>query len=200
MTTTTITREQWLHAAADALRPLFDNIENARLPKHFDISVGFPGGGSARRRIGECWSKSASAAGRHQVFISPVLGEPEQVLSTLLHEMIHVADDNKSGHKGEFRRIAKALGFEAPMTSTPAGDELKATLKAIAKTLKTEHGAYPHKALTIGASKGIKNWHKVYCSDCGWYCRMNSKHFDEGLGAPKCPYGCEDGSVCCDTL
>lgn len=187
-----ITREEWLRHAARELRVLFKDI--AELPDTFEVSCGFPGGGSPRKRIGECWARRTTAADVHQVFISPVLEDRVEVLSTLLHEMIHVADDNKSGHKGAFKAAAMALGFNMPMTSTPASDELKERLSQIADKIEKRHGEYPHKAIKLGAKgrSSKKQWHKVYC-DCGWYCRMNVKHINAGL--PICPV-CDNDTTC----
>lgn len=185
------TREAWLQAATDALRPAFDAI-NAPLPDTIRVSCGFPGGGSARKRIGECWATSSAADKINNVFISPVLAEPvnddgDGVLATLAHELVHVADDCKSGHKGAFRRIAVALGLGGRMTATHAGEELAETLRGIAEEL----GPYPHAAVNLGlqVKKQTTRMRKVECDKTGYIARLTRKWLDE-YGAPYCP--------CCD--
>lgn len=51
-----------------------------------------------------------------------------RVLESLTHELCHVAAGHKAGHKREFVKIAKAVGFKAPWTATPATPELIARL------------------------------------------------------------------------
>ena len=149
------------------------------------VSCGFPGGGSARKRIGECWS-TASADGVSQVFVSPILADPVDVLATLAHELVHAFDDCKSGHKGAFTRIARAVGLTGKMTATVAGPELAETLKAIAADL----GDYPHKAIKLGAIKvQSTRMRKVLCEVDGYTLRTTTKWLEFGL--PTCPCGAE---------
>ena len=75
----------------------------------------------------------------NEIFISPVLSESERVLDVLSHEMIHAIDDCQSGHKGAFRKMAKAIGLEGKMTSTSAGEKLTEKLKEIISRI----GNYP---------------------------------------------------------
>lgn len=65
-------REEWLSHAAHALREGFVTHGGVAVPADVKVSCGFPGGGSATRRIGECWPRSRSAAKLNEVFISPV--------------------------------------------------------------------------------------------------------------------------------
>ena len=65
------------------------------------------------------------------------------MLVSLLHELIHAADDCASGHKGTFAEAATRLGFEGPMTQTPPGLELTAEVITLAEAL----GPFPHAKL-----------------------------------------------------
>ena len=65
------------------------------------------------------------------------------MLVSLLHELIHAADDCASGHKGAFAEAATRLGFEGPMTRTPPGVELTAEVITLAEAL----GPFPHARL-----------------------------------------------------
>jgi len=177
------TREGWLNRAVEALRehvfiPAGEHVPPVR------VSVGWPKGG--RKVIGQCWKTTAAADEVSQVFISPVLHEPAEVLETLVHELVHAVDNCESGHRGEFRRIAKEVGLEGKMTATHAGAELLATLMEVAEEL----GEYPHAALTPALS-GVKKQGvrmlKVVCPEDGYIVRTTQKWLD--IGTPTCPCG-----------
>jgi hypothetical protein len=152
-----LTREQWLIAAAHALSVHFFPIAAGtrkeagkkmhELPRKLQCSCGFPY--KSREAIGQCWSPKLSADGTTQVFVSPCQDEPVRVLDILLHELIHAAVGTEEGHRGEFKRVATALGLSGKMTATIAepGSELHARLSRIARDL----GPYPHKAVNKDA-------------------------------------------------
>lgn len=182
------TREEWLVAATDALRPLFaalgEEIPTVR------VSVGFAGGrGSKTSTIGQCWSGAASADGTAQIFVSPVLGDAARVLDVLAHEIVHAVNFSRgeSGHGAAFARIAKRLGLEGKMTATVAGGALASELRAIANRL----GAYPHAALSAADGLGSvpkqgTRMLKVECPESGYTLRTTAKWLD-AYGAPICP-------------
>lgn len=136
-----MTREQWLEDACYQLR------DSVFIPLDYDVpslrvSVGFPSKNALSRRrrtIGQCWRASASADGVPQILISPLLGDPIEVLATLAHEMIHALRPD-AGHKKGFQVVAARIGLRAPWTATTAGPELIERLNAILLLL----GAYPH--------------------------------------------------------
>lgn len=187
------TREAWLEAAVAALRPLFEEKAGVTVPT-VRVSVGFAGGrGRKNTTIGQCWPTVLSGDKVAQVFVSPVLEDVEQILATLVHELVHAADDCESGHKGEFTRIARAVGLEGKLTATHAGDDLKETLGEIhSKVL----GKFPHAALSAGdGADGPKKQGtrmlKTICvaADEGeevYTVRMTRKWLDT-YGAPICP-------------
>jgi hypothetical protein len=181
------TREAWLIAAVDGLRPLFAEL-GEEVPA-VRVSVGFTGGrGNRAATIGQCWATAASADKVAQVFVSPVLADPIAVLAVLVHELVHAVDDCQSGHKGRFGKIARALGLEGKLTATTAGDELIAKLRETSSDL----GEYPHAALGAGdGAEGPKKQGtrmlKVECAEgSGYVVRMTRKWLDE-FGAPTCP-------------
>jgi hypothetical protein len=151
------TREAWLQAAAsklwemmvEKLTPLADKGKipaiETELPFIY-VSVGFPGGGSPRKRIGECWHTSASSDEKNHVFVSPVLADVVDVLATELHELVHVWNNGKDGHKGPFTKAIRALGLEGKPTATVAGEALTETLTELAKEL----GEFEHAGLRLG--------------------------------------------------
>jgi hypothetical protein len=167
------TREGWLTAAVEALRPLFAEV-GAEIPA-LRVSVGFPGGGSARKRIGECWSTKSATDGVSNLFVSPVLDDRADVLAVLVHEIVHAVDDCQSGHKGAFTRMAKALGLEGKMTATVAGTALQERLARIA----TDLGAYPHGAVRLGSRRtGKGRMLKTECGECGFIGYTTRKWLD----------------------
>lgn len=159
------------------------------------ISVGWPGGRSNRNRtIGQCWPTTSSEDGVNQIFMSPIRGEDDtqNVLGTLLHEMIHAVDDCESGHKGNFARIAKAVGFLPKLTSSDnRTDELNDVLDEVAELV----GPFPHAAITSlgnaadNPAKQSTRMIKVMCAADGYIVRTTQKWLD--LGTPTCPCGTE---------
>ncbi len=183
-------REDWLVAAIDAWRPKFKEAGEP-VPKTVRISVGWPGGrGKKRGVIGQCFTGAAD--GHAAVFISPVLSDPVEVFLTVGHELVHATHENRSGHRGAFGKLAKALGFKAPWTSTPASDELRAWAKTAVKGLgKYEHGRLGEGTQKIQTTRLLK----VACPNTGlhgtnpYVARITRKWIDFGL--PTCPCGTE---------
>ena len=186
-------RERWLQQATTALRPVFEG--NGHAIPDVSVSVGFPGGGSARKRIGECWAPEACSDHRPAVFVSPVLEETQAVLATLVHELVHAAVGTQCGHKGPFKALATSLGLEGKMTATHAGPELLALFAPLTREL----GDYPHGAVNLSARKRQKTrLLKAACvTGCASgeqfkpYCvRITQLHVD-AYGPPVCP-GCNE--------
>lgn len=71
-------REEYLQKAVQELSKLFE-LQGHVVPT-VQVSCSWPGGGSARKRIGECWARSASHAGINEIFISPVIEDAVQAL------------------------------------------------------------------------------------------------------------------------
>lgn len=180
------TREEWLNAAAQAIRPLFDEQGAAEYPR-FRVSCGFPKGG--RKAIGQAWTPEASGDATAEVFISPKLDNLTNfgVVDTLLHEMIHVIVGNEEGHKGNFRKLAQALGLSGKMTATYAEGALEDRLLALVAPL----GTYPHAQLSqLSVPKQSTRMLKVQCGSCGFSCRTTQKWLDK-VGVPTCGCGTE---------
>ena len=90
------TRESWLLAAVELLRPTFLAKQHV-IPNNCQVSCGFASTGS-KHHIGQCWSRNSSVHDRNQIFISPALIDPVAVLDTLVHELVHAVDDCKNKH------------------------------------------------------------------------------------------------------
>jgi hypothetical protein len=175
------TREDWLLAAVEQIRPIF-SLKRHQIPLDCQVSCGFASTGTRSHHIGQCWSKSSTSNETNQIFISPTLGEPVEVLDTLVHELVHAVDDCQHKHGKEFKKIALSLGMVGPMRSAEAGPELKAKLVEIAKTL----GPYPHGKLKVTHRKVIsRSRPRAKCPDCGFQVPMLKRFL--AYGAPICP-------------
>jgi hypothetical protein len=208
MTAPTTTREAWLHAAIEALRPRFIEV-GMPVPERIHVSVGFGYGAKRESAIilGQCWSRSASEDGINHLFISPEVNDTTRLLDILIHELIHAADDVQHGHKGPFAEAATRLGLTGKMTATVASPSLAAEMVCLAATL----GNYPHGALHAsrlaktpapipGGPKGAPTPKihsgpgtqttrlvKVVClhEECGYTVRTTKKWL--AVGNPHCP-------------
>lgn len=179
------TREAWLQAAVVLLAPIFRGAGHPLPDRLIKVACSWPGVGSARKRIGECWSSKASAIGATEIFISPVIADPVAALDILTHELCHAIDDCASGHRAAFVRVARVVGLEGKPTATHAGDVLRLKLAHIAEEL----GTYPHATLSLaGRKKQTTRMVKVSCPDCDGVFRTTQKWIDEAdhLTCPFC--------------
>lgn len=145
------TREEWLREAIRRLRPVFA-AEGVDIPKDVRISIGFGPTGARQENsviLGVTCARLMSESGVNEVFISPEDAGTASMLGTVAHELIHAWDDCKSGHKGEFRRVAQAIGLEGRMTHTQPGPVFEATLICIAE----EMGPYPGSKMNLSGGR-----------------------------------------------
>lgn len=181
------TREEWLETATELMREWFSEERiNKPLPEKVRVSTGY-GKRASKNAIGVCYTAEAAEDAIHQIFISPEITDPVKVLSTLLHELVHAADNGVSGHTGEFKRVAKALGLTGKMTATVPGDELSAALTNIVDKL----GEYGHAKLNPMSKVGKQSTRmiKVEALCCGYIVRTTRKWLE--IGIPACPCGNE---------
>lgn len=173
-------RENWLSNAVKALEPRFLKAGYAIPP--VKASCGWPASSSPRTTLGQCWPRERSGHGVNEIFISPKLDDPVEVLDTLVHELVHAIDDCHSAHGPDFKSIAQCAGLEGPARSARAGEELRVHLMSLAEML----GPYPHKAIVfppVKASKSKRN--KAKCMSCGYEVSLIKKW--NSYGAPVCP-------------
>jgi hypothetical protein len=190
------TREAWLLAAVEQMKPLF--TKNGYTVPAVRVTCGWPSRSALsakKRRIGECWDSAASTDGLHQIFISPCLGDNEDVggsgpggvqgtLATLVHEVVHAVVGIKNKHNKVFRKCAESVGLEGKMTATTASPFLMAEFAVWLTSL----GEYPHAKLDMLKSPVKKQGtrlHKCECAECGYTVRVTQKWIDVGL--PLCP-------------
>ena len=157
------TRESWLLAAVELLRPIFLAKQHI-IPNNCQVSCGFASTGS-KHHIGQCWSRKSSVHDSNQIFVSPALLDPVLVLDTLVHELVHAVDDCEHKHGKEFKKIALSLGMIGPMRSAGAGPALKAKLAELSAQL----GPYPHGGLHISTRLSKRSPRpRAKCKSCGF--------------------------------
>lgn len=179
-------REAWLQAGAAELERRVFRPAGIALPVA-NVSCSWPGGGSARKRIGECWPRAMSAARTNEIFVSPLIADPIAALDILAHELVHASDDCASGHGAEFVRRARLIGLEGKPTATHAGATLRAELERIAGRL----GEYPHARLDLSArKKQTTRMLKISCDDerCGGVFRAARAHIEKARRNLSCPF------------
>ena len=180
MTNLELDREAWLTEAAQLIR---DEVIAPKLPPShiiphgFRVSVGFPPNTRANsRHIACCIKAEASADLTNEIFISPVNDNSIDILSALAHELIHQADNNESGHRNFFAKMARAIGLEGPFRATTAGTTLSDYLATIVDLL----GAIPHARLDISKAKPKQQTRmlKVSCNECGFQFRTTQSQIE----------------------
>ena len=173
------TREQWLHQAVKAVTPIFS--EKGYVVPKVNVSCGFPSTGKDRH-IGQCWSSESSEGEINEIFVSPKLDDPVEVLDTLIHELVHAVDNCKNSHGTEFKKIALSVGLQGKMRQASAGEKLKERLKEISSKLSP----YPHKKLKLQVKiRNSKPRPKAVCQECGYEINILKKWLH--YGPPLCP-------------
>ena len=174
------TRETWLLAAVEQLRPLFA-AKGFILPP-CQVSCGFASTGTRSGHVGQCWSTKSASNELNQIFISPTLKTAYDVIDTLVHELVHAVDNCEHKHGKEFKKIALKMGMKGPMRSAEAGPELKVTLTTLLDLL----GPYPHGHLKVSMRKAMRRDRpRAKCGVCGYQVPMLKKFLT--YGPPICP-------------
>jgi hypothetical protein len=183
-----LNREAWLTQAIDLLRTKFKKL-GYTIPEKIHVSCGWPGCGSIKNRVGECWDKANSKAGICEIFISPRLDDTINptlgVLPTLVHELGHAILGHDVSHKKPFKKYMETVGLEGKVRSTYASEALIEMLKSIVN----EIGPYPHNGMNIKnkeAKKQATRLIKANCPTCDYIIRVTRKHMNE-KGLPICP-------------
>ena len=175
-----ITREAWLLAAIELLRPLF--AAKGFIVPACQVSSGFASTGTRSGHVGQCWSTKSASNELNQIFIAPTLKSDYEVIDTLVHELVHAIDNCETKHGKEFKKIALKMGMKGPMRGADAGPELKLTLTALLDIL----GPYPHGHLKVSMRKAAR-WDRprAKCKQCGYQVPMLKKFL--AYGPPICP-------------
>ncbi|MGY4832241.1 transcription elongation protein SprT [Burkholderia pyrrocinia] len=139
--TVKLNRETWLNSMAALMAPRFAELGKP-LPK-FRVTIGWTSGGKNDNATGECWSPRVSEDEHFEIFLTPRRSDSMAVACTLAHELTHAAVGLAEGHKGEFARVARALGFTGRLTHAQQPPALQAWIQPMIDKL----GALPHAAI-----------------------------------------------------
>jgi SprT-like family len=187
-----LTREQWLQHAVSMIRTDMESL-GVTIPP-VKVSCSWPGGGSAQKRIGECWPRAASQAGINEIFISPKIEAGERVVGILAHELAHAVDDCAHGHGAAFAAIGAQMGMIGKPTQVAPHEAVCEAWNAV---MEAAHGAYPHAVLDKSMSPVKKQGTRMLKCECGcgavW--RLTQKVIDMVEGAMSCPACHGDESI-----
>ena len=178
-----MTREEYLYKAMIMLNdrvfmPAGHKI-NIDITK---VSCSLVSGGSAsqKKRLGQCWARSASTGGNNEIQISTTVDDSFIAVDTLAHELVHAVDDCQSGHGRVFKNICLAVGLNGSkkMKQACAGEELTVKINSIIEEL----GEYPHEAMKFNSRKTQTTRNKkVSCDACGFSFRTSQVNIDRML-------------------
>lgn len=179
------TREAWLLACADKLRPLFERA-GAAWPK-FRVTMSEI---SQREIVGRCYSPRVSQDNTAEIVIRLDQTKPEKLAGILAHELAHASVGVAHGHRRPFVRLVRAIGLDGKPTATHPGPKFKEDLREDLLAL----GPFPGARLDLFAhlpaedsthKKEGTRLLKVTCPACGYVCRVTAKWILVGL--PLCP-------------
>jgi hypothetical protein len=143
-------REPWLSDAVKALTPIFGGHE-LQIPTNLRCSFGLTSSGVKTARTGECWPADASDDGHFEIFVSPKVADPVEVLNILCHSLLHACLPVEArGHGREFKDAATRLGLqgkkrESKSEQEPKADELQKEFSTMRETIP---GPFLKEALT----------------------------------------------------
>lgn len=175
-----MTQQEFLNRAYDIIRR--DILPDAPPREDVVLTYGFPSRGArarTRMTLGECHydaetHESGIEGYKAAIFIHPrQWGASEDVMHVLVHEMIHAAAPG-AGHKGEFVKLAKAVGLEGKPTATVAGDKL---LKQLAG-MQNEIGEFPAARLAPVAYEKKGSRLRLWECKCGVKVRVARDDFN----------------------
>ena len=182
-------REGWLIETAQFI---LDDILLPVSPDHaaprVRLSIGNPTGRNSKA-LACCYKREASADAHNEIFVTPSMDDSLEILSALVHELIHAIDNCESGHRGFFAITARRVGLEGKLTQTHASTDLKAILQGYIDLL----GDIPHAKLDMSKArkKGGTRMLKCQCEECGFTYRTSSKWLTD-MHNTTCNYcGCD---------
>jgi hypothetical protein len=199
-TNTHATREGWLLAATNELRPYFEKF-GYRLPEKIRLSIGFTSTGKKATMPGECWHAELSDDQHYEIIIRIDKADPVEVLGVLVHELVHSLLPPTVKHGKEFRAIAHRIGLEGQMRHTQPAPVLKEHLQALATSL----GPLPHAPLNYTGSSDVPRKQRARhlraecgANGCGYLVQISAKWAKAAL--PLCPMNPKHGLLICDGL
>lgn len=175
-------REAWLDAAVNQLAPLFTRAGHT-IPEKIRVSCGFPRG-NVRKVVGQCWYPMSSTDETTEIFVSPTLDKPNDVLGTLAHELCHACLEVGTGHRAPFVKLGRAIGLEGKPKSMGAGPAFTRSMEPTLNAL----GPYPHASINVNITRKPQSTRmiKCQCPECGYLART-TRQWLAHAGPPLCP-------------
>lgn len=184
------TREAWLTAAVEELRPLFAATAQP-IASRIRVTCGFPSNARRSGAVGECWADTASADKTMEILISPTVAEPAEVLAILIHELAHTCP-GALNHGVAFQKVADAMGLVPDAVRAYKATSAGPMFDAMYSEILTALGAYPHAELALSTKKTqTTRMLKCWCPACGYTVRTTAKWLIGG--APFC--GCTPNPI-----
>tara|TARA_B100000674_G_C37580951_1_gene796285 strand:+ start:104 stop:673 length:570 start_codon:yes stop_codon:yes gene_type:complete len=173
-------KETWLKSAVADITGYFGKF-GYKIPP-VNVTIGWTSYGKRSNAVGECWPRKAASDKRNVIFVNPNHGDSENILSTLIHELVHAVDDCKHAHGKEFRKIATDIGLEGKMRSTVPGAALSAYIERLIKKI----GPYPGSLLTVvSEARAVRQTPKAKCPSCSYRASVPREMVE--YGPPLCP-------------
>lgn len=179
-----LNREAWLTEVGVQIQPYFKGYKLSP----WKVTCGWPSRAalSKNKIVGQCFGAESSAAGVFELFVSPLLEEPNEVAGTLAHEMAHVAAGIKAAHGPVFKKVCLYVGLTKgkPTSASPGGAFEEAVRRIVEKV-----GPYPHRKMipTVRESK-VPTSVRIECERCGCCATMSLKWIGQA-GLPTCACG-----------
>jgi hypothetical protein len=188
-------REAWLRAATNELRPYFEKL-GLVIPEAIRFSIAFTSQGRRATVAGEVWPATATDDGHCELIVRADFADPLDVLGILVHQLVHAALPPDAKHGKLFRDAALRLGLEGPMRAALPGAALRERLNELAASL----GPLPHARLNFDRvtqagieiadrpKKQTTRMLKAEClaRGCGYTVRVAARWLSD-MGAPHCP-------------
>ncbi len=194
------TRELWVSAIVDSMRPEFAR-RGYPLPEKVRATIAFTSKGWRGKRRGECWSPDMSGDGATEVMVCLREKDAIHIGNILTHELVHAAQfleaknegkKVKNGHDRRFKKIADAMDITVGKGTHALGDP-KGAWGEWAIPLIEAAGPMPHSAIAEHVAKEKKQTTRMLkceCPDCGAIWRTSKKVLEviaekqEGRGEP----------------
>ncbi len=141
------TREEWLNAAVEELRPFFSSNGHT-LPAEIRVATGYPTNAkrSGFKVLGQCIPNTNSADGHYEICVSPQVDNPYKVTEVLIAQLACTAKGALNQANKAYAKVAEAMHIlpagtaSNPYYETSHGAAFDSAYAAIIQSL----GTYPH--------------------------------------------------------
>jgi hypothetical protein len=175
----TAIREAYMLNFIDAARPIFE-AEGFPIPYNLRASISLPSTGINTRGTkqirAQCFHPDASADGHWEIMVNPMTELDRVTIATVLtHELVHAAVGLECDHKGNFAKLAKAVGLTGKMTEANPSDIWFAWAQPILEQLGDID--FAQMVVTAPPRKKSKTYlRNAKCNCCNWTAQVTLSH------------------------